>query len=212
MRMETLDQERSLRSGSSEVSKNLLKTATIVGFITLVTIWADVVTDYDRSVDMSGFKSYAWLKRDKLGVLNRGIPEESQVLPAASIDAFIRQFINAELKKKGFTRVEGEKEADFMVAHILVTMLDIESREYDTQPGSGQLTYGHWRPFYNTAADVRLQRKGTLTIDIVDPGNNKLIWRGSRTDSIDESKVNQKEIKKRLEKAVKKILKKFPPK
>lgn len=55
---------------------------------------------------------------------------------------------------------------------------------------------------------TNLQKKGTLTIEIVDRATNKIVWRASASDTV--SKV--KDIPKKIAKAIKKMFKKFPPK
>ncbi len=53
-----------------------------------------------------------------------------------------------------------------------------------------------------------MNTKGELTIDIVNPENNQLIWRGQASDTIKKTK----DIAKTVKKVTKKILSKFPPK
>jgi hypothetical protein len=172
-----------------------------------------VITDYDRSADFSNLKKWSWVQRDKLTVVNLGIPEDMKLAPDATIDAYIRSHISAQLKKKGFQEVGSKEEADFLVSHIMTTQLAVETQEYDSSPTTtGDVPYGHWRPFYSSSADSMLQRKGTLSIDIVNPEDNKLMWRATAVETLDESKATFKEAQKRIRKSIEKSLKKFPPK
>ena len=51
---------------------------------------------------------------------------------------------------------------------------------------------------------------GTLAVDFYDPTSKDLIWRGSATKTLNPSGNQQKDMKK-LNKAVAKLLKNFPP-
>ena len=51
---------------------------------------------------------------------------------------------------------------------------------------------------------------GTLAVDFYDPTSKDLIWRGSATKTLNPSGNQQKDMEK-LNKAVAKLLKNFPP-
>jgi hypothetical protein len=52
---------------------------------------------------------------------------------------------------------------------------------------------------------------GTLVLDMYDPGTKQLVWTGRATKTIDPSSNHEKNIKK-LDKAIAKLLKNYPPK
>ena len=178
----------------------------------LLSLWAlfpmvlmaqDVIRDYDRSVDLSKYKTFDWVKREKPPIIR--VEESADPrLSSEALDSQIHSLVEKELEKKGFRKATNES-PDFLVSYLAVGKLDLASSQRDTLP-SPLLPYGHWRPFYHTGIDYRLQRKGTLTIDIVDGATNKLAWRGSATDTFSEAK----EAPKKIEKAIKKMFKKFP--
>ncbi len=178
----------------------------------LLTLWPmfqmglmaqDVIRDYDRSVDQSKYKTFDWVKREKPPIIR--VEESTDPrLSSEALDKQIHSLVEKEFEKKGFRKATNES-PDFLVSYVAVGKLDLSSAQRDTLPSS-QLPYGHWRPFYNTGDDFRLQRKGTLTIDIVDGATNKLAWRGSATDTFSEAK----DVPKKAEKAIKKMFKKFP--
>jgi len=123
------------------------------------------------------------------------------------LDKQIREGIDKELVKRGFQKTTSG-EPDFLVSYLAVGELDLDVQEYDSGTAPPDVPYGHWRPFYQTGNDVTLIRKGTLSIDVIDPEPNRLIWRGKATETFDKPK----DLEKKLNKIVKKILKKFPPK
>ena len=51
---------------------------------------------------------------------------------------------------------------------------------------------------------------GTLAVDFYDPTSKELVWRGSATKTLNPSGNQQKDMEK-LNKAVAKLLKNFPP-
>ncbi len=178
----------------------------------LFSVWAmfpmglmaqDVIHDYDRSVNLSKYKTFDWVKQEKPPIIR--VEESTDPrLSSEALDSQIHSLVEKELAKKGFRKATNES-PDFLVSYVAVGKLDLASAKRDTLP-SPLLPYGHWRPFYSTGIDYRLQRKGTLTIDIVDGATNKLAWRGSATDTFSEAK----DAPKKAEKAIKKMFKKFP--
>ena len=52
---------------------------------------------------------------------------------------------------------------------------------------------------------------GTLVLDMYDPGTKQLVWTGSATNTIDTGSNHEKHMKK-LDKAMAKLLKNYPPK
>jgi len=51
---------------------------------------------------------------------------------------------------------------------------------------------------------------GTLVLDMYDPTTKQLVWTGNATKTIDPSS-NEEKNQKRLDKAMEKLLKHFPP-
>ena len=136
-----------------------------------------------------------------------GIERSMEILAKLEVMETRLTSIDKHLEKRGFQKV-AVGEASFLVGYMAVGELDLTVQEYDTSGGGTDLPYGHWRPFYQTSNDTTLMRKGTLTIDVVVPDPKKLVWRGKATDTFDKPG----DLEKKLDKIVKNILKKFPPK
>jgi len=181
----------------------------------LLTVWTlfstlriaqDVVLDYDRSVDLTQYKTFDWVKREKIPIVR--IDEASKAeLSDRAIDEQVRHLVEEQLRKKGFQKAINE--TDVLISYFADGKLDLGwSKSASSLTASPRLNYDHWRPFYNVSNDYQLQKKGTLTIDIVDRATKKIVWRASASDTV--SKV--KDIPKRIEKVIKKMFKKFPPK
>jgi hypothetical protein len=56
---------------------------------------------------------------------------------------------------------------------------------------------------------VENYRVGTLVVDMYDAQNKRLVWRGTSTDTLSDKPENNE---KKLDKAVDKMFKDFPPK
>jgi len=73
--------------------------------------------------------------------------------------------------------------------------------------GYGHHRYGYRSRYYGVGG---FYAKVTLVLDFVDPVSNNVIWRGLYKDEIDESGILIM-TEDKITKAVKKILKEFPP-
>ena len=169
-----------------------------------------IARDYNRSVDFSSFRNYAWIENQEIPIYRAGVPENMRLGDDLEWDARIREAIDEILQKKKFRKVNRES-ADFLVSYIFVAKLDMDIQEYDSSVGADpRVPYGHWRPFYNTSSDVLIKREGPLTLDVVNPENNELFWRGTAVESVKE-KDSVKKAMSKIEKAIKKTFDKFPP-
>jgi len=143
--------------------------------------------DYDTSQDFVGLKSYAWIEKQDNSINMKRV----------------REAVDAELKNRGFT--ETVSRPDFQLAVHVGTQdrLRVVDWGYTYQPR------GYWHGGRNI--DVYQYEEGTLLIDVIDPGQNALIWRGSASKSIDSSWTPE-ERDEEVREAVKTLLDEFPPK
>lgn len=71
-----------------------------------------------------------------------------------------------------------------------------------------EITDWGYRPRWGNSIDVYQYTEGTIVVDMIDSTHDKLVWRGSATDVIsDKPETNAK----RLNNAMAKLFKKFPP-
>ena len=163
---------------------------------------AQVTFDYDKSAPFSSYKTYSWTAE---GVAILPVDPSRPLVDLEALDQRIRTLVEEELKKKGYRKLS-EGEPDFRINYLGVARLDLDVSTWDTGT-SGTAPYGHWRPFANPCNDSRVRREGTLTLDVVDVKTGKLVWRG-----ISKNTYNKAKDVKKVDKALKKLLKKFPPK
>lgn len=118
----------------------------------------EISLDYDHAVDFSAYRTYLW----------------TQGTPAANpnVDRAIVEAVDAQLKGKGFTKVE--KEADFCVLYRAVLREEATSTDYD---------YGKFK-LENRNVVVQRYTVGTLVVDVVDAKSKNLLWRATATDAV----------------------------
>jgi len=151
----------------------------------------DIKTNYVPGTDFSKFKTYKW-------VTVQGAEQPDQIL-----DQQIKQAIDAQLVTKGMTKTDDDK-ADLYVGYQLSITHEQQWNAYGTgggwRMGGGMATA--------TSSTIQI---GTLGLDFYDPSPQKLLWRGQATKTLNPSKDPQKN-QDRLNKAMAKLLKSFPPK
>ena len=141
-----------------------------------------VAVDYDRGVDFSKFKSYSW--------------GESQPTQNPLVDKRIVTAIDGELASKGWTRDTTAPGA------IVVYQAALKEDRQLVGWSSG--------PRWSGMGTVRTEKilTGQMVVDVYDAATKQLIWRGIVSDAVsDKPETNEK----RLQAAVTKLFKRFPP-
>jgi hypothetical protein len=121
--------------------------------------------------------------------------------PNQIIDQEIRQAVNGVLASKGLTLATGDT-ADVYVGYQC--SVDQE-KQWNAWGMGGRLMGGMGEATSSTISN------GTLAVDFYDPASKQLIWRGSAAQTLNPSGNQQKDMEK-LNKAVAKLLKNYPPK
>ena len=160
-----------------------------------------VNVDFDQNFDFSKVHHYEWRTHP---IFEKHPELRDQYSTAIQL---IMNATNQQLMKKGYQPVSGTPDV-FLT--FFVTARDM-SRTYTdmlSSPGYGFGWYGWYAPPVWTVTRTEQYLEGTLVMDMVDPKDTKLIWRGSATDSVKDFRNRDKNV----DSAVKKIFKKFPPK
>lgn len=152
-------------------------------------------SDYDKNVDLSGYKTYNFydkgIARVKLNNLDK------RRLMAA---------VESEMNAKGFTKSD---RPDLLVNLVVV------AREKTDVYGPGY--YGGWgwgwrggwgNPFWGGGTYVNQYIEGTIIIDFLDPAKKILFWHGQGS-GFNLDSFNKRE--ERLYTGVKEILAQYPP-
>lgn len=152
-----------------------------------------VVTDYDKNVNFTSYKSFAFYKPgiDKAKISDL---DKRRILRA----------IDAELGAKGMQKTE--------IADLLVSIFTKENERVDVYNNNFGYGWG-WNPWWyggywgNT---VSTSTEGTLYIDFIDAKTNELVWQGiGSARLITSGDVEKKE--ERIKEIVHEILAKYPP-
>ncbi len=165
-----------------------------------------VRTEFDYQTNFDALRTYAWSEDSR-------VTSGSAVLDASSAEARIRKSISSQLNAKGY-RAVAAKDADFLVAFHGAVKHKLESSDLDGQRGFGAglgraddfgASYGG-----GSGSIVEEYEEGTLAIGMLPPSGGEPLWRGAaRTPVIEDHTPEQAAA--RIERAVKKILSKFPP-
>jgi hypothetical protein len=159
----------------------------------------DVRYNFDKNADFSKFKSYKWVP----------IKDADRVSDVA--DKQIKDAVEAELATKGLTKVEGD-DANLYIGYQPAVGEEKQLTSYSTGYGYGPGWGGGWYGggMGTTTTSTSTIYKGQLTLDMYDSAAHDLAWRGVVSKTIDP-KAKPEKFQKNLAKAVKKLLKNYPP-
>jgi len=153
-----------------------------------------VQTDYDPDADLAAPKSFA--------VVHRAL-EGEDTLTADRIKAALRE----ELTRKGYAEAGREKADFYVLFHTGVTSKTRIDTDYQ---------YVNMYPYYYGYHPVAIPQTRTYTyeeaqliVDAVEPGKNRIIWRGTAVDSLKKMKTPQQRTEY-INKVVAELLKSFP--
>lgn len=175
--------------------KSYVAAAALVLLLPAVALAQKVSFDYDRTANFATMKTYALKDGTKVG--------------DPFIDARVTAAIESELQGKGFTK--NEAKPDMVVVYHLTLDKQKDITAYSTGSGYGAYPY-RWGGGFSTT-DVRVTEilVGTLVIDVIDANKGELVFRAIGVKEVDaQAKAEKRD--KNIAKAVKKILKDYPPK
>jgi Domain of unknown function (DUF4136) len=179
----------------------------VVGLLTIGAtrgVAQDVRYDFDKDKDFSKYKTYKW-------VAIKDTDQPDQLTAKALMSA-----VDAQLATKGLTRTDGD-DADLYIAYQTAVGTEKQFTSYNTGwgygPGWGAGWYGYGGGMTSTTTygSTSTVYVGQLDLSMYDPHTKQLVWRGTASKTLDpKAKPEKKE--KNINKAVKKLLKNFPPK
>lgn len=154
----------------------------------------NVYNDYDKKVDFTQFKTFAFFKSgvDKVEISDL---DKKRILKA----------IETEMLAKGFTKSDNP---DLLVNFFTKSREQVDVNAFNNNWGYG---YGYgWNPYIwgGNRTTVRTSTTGTLFIDLIDAKKKEMIWQGEGEGEIFKNQKNKEE---RIGEFVKEILKQYPP-
>lgn len=174
--------------------RNCLSYALVYAALASTPLLAQQVNiDYDHSAPFHDFHTYSW-----------GQVKTSDPL---FVDR-IKQEVDRDLQAKGWQKTPSG--ADVVIVAVGATQNQQEYNTfYDGLGGWGWRRAWGGGGFGNSYTTVQQIPVGTLVLDMYTPQDHKLLWRGTATDTL--SNKPEKNTGK-LDKAIDKMLDKFPPK
>jgi hypothetical protein len=165
--------------------------------------------DWDTSANFSQLRSYAWVPGQQPPTGNPRI--DNNML----LDDRVREAIDSALKAKGYSK--NDANPDFWVSYQAAIQGKIEATTFPSYGymtpyggpyGAGAYNYAGW-----SSADTMITSydEGSIIIDLADAKIKRLLWRGTVSDVMDPSRTPV-ERAKRIDQAVTKAFKAFPPK
>ena len=155
--------------------------------------------DIDDKIDFSKFKTY-------------NFSEEAKKLDLQELDRErILNAIDREMTARGFTKND---KPDALID--VFVRLEEKKRATATSPaygfgGYGAVAYGYGGGFSATNIDVYEYVEGTLFVNFIDLGIEKIVWQGRATKTLDKNASGEKK-EKNINLGVQKIYTKFPVK
>jgi len=175
----------SVKSGVVGIALRIGLVLLICGFVAA----QDIKTNFMPGTDFSKYKTYKWVDIE-------GAEQPDQILAQQ-----IKQAVDSQLATKGLTKADGDN-ADLNVGfQVSIT----QQRQWNANGMGGRFGGG-----MGTATSSTIEI-GTLGLDLYDVAAKQLVWRGQATKTLNPSKDPSKN-QDRLNKAVAKLLKDYPPK
>lgn len=170
-------------------------------FVVIGALWVlacsplQIDTEYDRHHDFSTFRTFDILPEDD---------ESAENLPPGwrGLRDSIETSVVANMESAGFQKADGEN-PDFLVAIRITGPHSI----YIGNRAVFDSAAVYYDRYDNPWPTRHYFKEGTLVIDILDPDDQRLLWRGWATRVVDDADVTEK----RFQEAVSRLLDKFPP-
>jgi len=175
-----------------------MKTLKLIPFLLLLIFTScstvTVYSDYDKTVDFTSYKTYAYFKPgiDKVEISDL---DKRRILRA----------IDDQMQAKGFTKSENPD--------LLVNIFTKSREQVDVNQFTAGWGYGWgwgWNPYmmYGGQTTVSTSTEGTLYIDLIDAKKKEMIWQGEGVGTLTRN-IDKKDEK--IAEFVAKILAQYPP-
>ncbi|HTF69450.1 MAG TPA: DUF4136 domain-containing protein [Edaphobacter sp.] len=184
-----------------------MKRLILLAFVTLLMSTSrvpaqDVRYNFDSKANFAAFKTYKWVDI-------KGADHPNQL-----VEKQIRDALDAELSTKGLEKTDSDS-ADLYIAYQTAIGSEKQFTSYNTGwgygPGWGGGWYGGGMNTGMTTGTTSTIYIGQLVVDMYEPAKKDLVWRGTASKTIDPKAKPEKQ-QKNLAKAIKKLLKNYPPK
>ena len=147
-------------------------------------------------VNFTQYKTYFWVRADKA------------TYPEQAVDQAFVQSIDAELSKKGLTRVE-TPDADLIASYQIALIQDMEwSAGHSVIPWLGGAS-GTVGLVGGPVGGTNEIQKGVFIFDVWDSKEKRQVWQTRATKTLDDT-TNPDKRRRNIQKAMAKVFKTFP--
>lgn len=163
----------------------------------------DVLTKTGDLQRLTGLKTYSWLITDK--AVSKNVRVANPVVTAA-----VRSAVEKNLKQKGYTKVEGEA-PNFVVTWFgaIEQKVRVDSiNHFYSSYGYGSVAQ-QLEVISPVAGTRREYEEGTILIDLLDPQEHQVLWRGVGSRRL-RAGMDTTEATLFIDKMVREIFVKFP--
>jgi len=174
--------------------RSIVSCAAICLMVAVAVSAQDVDVRAKEGVSFSGYTTYAWAP-------HLDVEGDHPVADGSPLDLKIKKSADAELKRKGYKRVEGEESPDLLINYVGFGT-DVTSIEGITKEvASGVKWIGDPQ-----AHSMRSYREGTLVFEVVDTATDEMVWSGWVT----ELARTFEKLRAKAEKATRRVFTHFP--
>ncbi len=159
--------------------------------LSLAALGQDINYNYDRAANFSQYRTYQW------------IDVEGGKVGDQLTDQNIRRAVDEQLIAKGLQKVEDG--GQLYVAYQAAIEKEKELTAWGTGGWPGYARWGGTTRAQTSTVDI-----GKLVIDLYDPANKQLVWRGGMSKALDIKKEPEKNYRN-LQKALTKLFRNYPP-
>ena len=155
-----------------------------------------VSSDFDRTADFAAYKTYSFT-------------EDARQLPVSDLNRKrVLDAVSNELAAEGFT--ESDDPQIWIDLKVHAEQKESATATTSSPYGSG---YGyHWGAgFSTTTINVEEYLEGTLFVDMIDVAKKQLVWQGRAVGTLDPD-ADAEEREYNIDRAVKQVFTKYPPK
>ena len=176
-----------------------MKKLIAIGFLACMVACSStrVSYDYDKSTDFSKYQTYNY-------------SEDAMNLPIQQLNRDrVLNAIDKEMTARGFTKSE---DPDVLVDLHAKTEEKRDATATTTSDGmyGNPWAWGYAPGFSTTQINVNEYTEGTLFINIVDAGMEKIVWQGIGRGALNEGNISPEKREENINKAISKIFENYP--
>jgi hypothetical protein len=176
--------------------RKLGATLVLSACLTPALLMGKVKSQTAKGANLKQYKTYQWAPPKVLTKM--GLVENHP------INSVLAEFVDAQLAARGLSRVlEG---GDLTLQSWVLTESIPQVQEMIYATGSGT--------FYGPTIAIvgRYNREGTLVVNLIDQKTKKFAWIAMATENLSNGTLEDREIRKKVDKATKDMFKKYPVK